>query len=406
MPFGALEEIIVLDLSDRLAASFCAKTLGLYGCEVIKVESLKGDPLRQWTGPTQNHQVGDSPTFLHLNAGKKSISMDLDSKKGQALLASLMEVSDVVIESQKPGHWDKNRLGYKQIKDINPSIIFTSITPYGQTGPYKDFEYDELTLFAMTGAMNREGLPDREPLRYAGEIAQYFAGNAAAAATASALFKRTLTGQGDWLDISIQECMAGHPHQIGRRAPYIYAGEPDPRSQPRTSASGAREPYAVGTFRCKDGYFSFLPLGPRMWPNIAKMINREDLMTHPKYDDTIKRSENKEELEAIFQTWLNDKTREEIFQAVQAAGVPGSPILQPEEVHENEQFIARGFFQNVTHPTGQTLRMTGDPFRLSNTSTSPIEPAPTLGQNTNQVLQSLLKISNEEIEIMTTEKII
>ena len=199
-----------------------------------------------------------------------------------------MKVSDVVIESQKPGHWEEKGLAYNQIKNINPSIIFTSVTPYGQTGPYKNFAYDELTLFAMTGAMNREGLPDREPLRYAGEIAQYFACNAAAAATASTLFKRTLTGEGDWLDISIQECMAGHPHQIGRRAPYIYAGEPDPRSQPRTSASGAREPYAVGTFRCKDGYFSFLPLGPRMWPNIAKMINREDLMTHPKYDDTIK----------------------------------------------------------------------------------------------------------------------
>jgi len=406
MPFAALEEIIVLDLSDRLAASFCAKTLGLYGCEVIKVESLEGDPLRHWTSSTQSNQGDDSPIFLHLNAGKKSISMDLDSKKGQTLLADLMKVSDVVIESQKPGHWEENGLAYNQIKNINPSIIFTSVTPYGQTGPYKNFAYDELTLFAMTGAMNREGLPEREPLRYAGEIAQYFAGNAAAAATTSALFKRTLTGQGDWLDISIQECMAGHPHQIGRRAPYIYAGEPDPRSQPRTSASGAREPYAVGTFRCKDGYFSFLPLGPRMWPNVAKMINREDLMTHPKYDDTIKRSENKDELEAIFQAWLNDKTREEIFKAVQAAGVPGSPILQPEEVHKNEQFIARDFFQDVTHPNGQTLRMTGDPFRLSNTANSQIEPAPTLGQNTTQVLQNILHISNDEIEALTTEKII
>tara|TARA_A100001037_G_scaffold182829_1_gene163865 strand:+ start:169 stop:1389 length:1221 start_codon:yes stop_codon:yes gene_type:complete len=406
MPFGALEEIIVLDLSDRLAASFCAKTLGLYGCEVIKVESLEGDPLRQWTSSTQNHGADDSPLFLHLNAGKKSISMDLCSEKGQKLLADLMKISDVVIESQTPGHWEEKGLAYNQIKNINPSIIFTSVTPYGQTGPYRNFSYDELTLFAMTGAMNREGLPEREPLRYAGEIAQYFAGNAAAAATASAMFKRTLTGQGDWLDISIQECMAGHPHQIGRRAPYIYAGEPDPRSQPRTSASGAREPYAVGTFKCKDGYFSFLPLGPRMWPNIARMIGREDLMTNSKYDDTIKRSENKEELEAIFQAWLDDKSREEIFQAVQAAGVPGSPILEPEEVHKNEQFIARDFFQYVTHPSGQTLRLTGDPFRLSNTSNTSIKPAPTLGENTSQVLQDLLQMSNKEIEILTKEKII
>ena len=406
MPYGALEEIIVLDLSDRLAASFCAKTLGLYGCEVIKLEPLSGDPLRKWTNSNPNNQSGDSPLFLHLNAGKKSITVNLDAVEGQNILAALMKVCDVVVETQKPGHLDKIGLAYNQIKKSNPSIIFTSITPYGQTGPYKNFHYDELTLFAMTGAMYREGLPEREPLRYSGEIAQYFAGNAAAAATTAALFKRTLTGHGDWLDISIQECMAGHPHQIGRRAPFIYAGEPDLRSQPRTSASGAREPYAVGTFRCEDGYFSFLPLGPRMWPNIAKMINREDLMGNPKYEDTIKRSENREELEAIFQAWLDDKTREEIFRAVQAAGVPGSPILRPEEVHKNEQFHERGFFQNVDHPNGQTLRMTGDPFRFSNAPASPLKAAPKLGQNTSEVLRKLLDFSDEQMEMLAMENII
>ena len=123
MPFGALEEIIVLDLSDRLAASFCAKTLGLYGCEVITVASLEGAPLRQWTIPTQNGQVDDSPIFLQINAGNKTISMDLHSKKGQSLLADLMKVSDVVIESQKPGHWEEKGFAYNQIKNINPSDI-------------------------------------------------------------------------------------------------------------------------------------------------------------------------------------------------------------------------------------------------------------------------------------------
>ncbi|MDC0035825.1 CoA transferase [Chloroflexi bacterium] len=406
MPFGALEKTIVLDLSDRLASSFCAKTLGLYGCEVIKVEPPTGDPLRKWTSKAKDDRNKINPLFLHLNAGKKSITINLGTTKGQRILADLMLIADVVIENQKPGYLNEIGLGYDQIKKSNPSIIFTSVTPYGQTGPYKAFEYDELTLFAMTGAMNREGLPEREPLRYAGEIAQYFAGNAAAAATTTALFKRTLTGHGDWLDISIQECMVGHPHQIGRRAPYIYAGEPDPRSQPRTSASGAREPYAVGTFRCKDGYFSFLPLGPRMWPNIAKMISREDLTVHPSYDNTTKRSDNREQLEAIFQTWLDKRTREEIFQAAQKAGVPGSPILEPEEVHKNEQFIARGFFQNVDHANGQKLRMTGDPFRFSNAPAFPITAAPTLGQDTKEILQRLLKLPVHEIDILKAENII
>ena len=102
MPYGALEEIIVLDLSDRLAASFCAKTLGLYGCEVVKVEPLSGDPLRKWTNSNPGNQSGDSPLFLHLNAGKKSITINLDDPKGQSILAALMKVCDVVVETQKP----------------------------------------------------------------------------------------------------------------------------------------------------------------------------------------------------------------------------------------------------------------------------------------------------------------
>ena len=176
-------------------------------------------------------------------------------------------------------------LGYESSTKDNQRLIMTSVTPFGQSGPYRNYDYTELTIFAMSGAMHREGLPDRSPLRYGGEIAQYYSGNAAAAATSVAIFRRLQTNSGGWIDISIQECMAGHPHQIGRRAPFIYSGETDPRTEPRI-LPGIGESYAIGTFRCADGYVSFLPLGARMWPNIARMIGRDDLITHPDYLDS------------------------------------------------------------------------------------------------------------------------
>ena len=408
MPYDVLSGLKVLDLSQRLAGSFCAKILGLYGCEVVKVEPLGGDPIRlsKNSFTDEPHEKTDNPLFLHLNAGKKSITLDLNSTKGKGVFLKLVKGFDVIVETFQPNYMDKIGLEHNELTRVNPSLIQTSVTPFGQTGPYKNFEYTELTVFATTGAMHREGLPGKYPLKYGGEIAQYFAGSSAASATISSLYSRLFNGDGNWIDISIQECMAGHPHQMARRAAYIYSGQLDPRSSPRTSASGPREPYAIGSFRCKDGFVSFLPLGSRMWPNIAKMIDREDLIENPKFNTQPKRTEHYEELEAIFQSWLENRTRAEIFDSVQKSGVPGAPILRSEEVLENEQFRHREFFQTVDVPTGEKHKYTGDPFRLSNSERSDLKPAPLLGQHTEEVLTRYADISNEKVESLRSENII
>lgn len=406
MPYKALDQFIVLDLSNRLSGSFCAKTLGLYGCEVIKVEPVTGDLTRKWSSDPNSSGSGDSPLFHHINAGKKSVTLDLNSPEGRDILDILIQKSNILIETFQPGEMESWGFPYKSISRTNPGLIMTSVTPYGQTGPHKEFDYTELTVFAMSGAMHREGLPDRYPIRYGAEVAQYYSGNLAAAATVSALLRLLRKGKGDWLDISIQECMAGHPHQIGRRAPFIYSGELDLREQPRLSSSGTREPYAVGTFQCKDGYMSFLPLGARMWPNIARMIGREDLLSNPLFDDADKRTSNRLELEAIFQSWLNDRTRQEIFEAVQEAGVPGSPILRSDEVMQNKQFLERNYFTLVDHPQQGPIKLTGDPFRLSAVDEKPLKPAPLLGEHTDQVLKKMVGLDDNQITSLREREIV
>ena len=297
-------------------------------------------------------------------------------------------------------------IGYHDLRQNRSGLVMTSVTPYGQSGPHKDYQFTELTIFASGGGMHREGLPEREPLRYGAEIAQYFSGTTAAAASMIALFGVAMHGEGEWIDISMQECMAGHPHQVGRRAPWIYGNEPDPRKPPRLAAAGMREPYAVGSFHCKDGYVSFLPLGSRMWPQLARMIDRPDLIDNPRYRSADDRTERREELEAIFQAWFNDHTRLQIFAAGQREGLPCAPIMESHEALENPHFRDRSYFVDLMHPDAGSLTYTGLPFRLSDTPVAQNTPAPRLGQHNAEIYADLLNITSPKLAQLRSKGVV
>jgi crotonobetainyl-CoA:carnitine CoA-transferase CaiB-like acyl-CoA transferase len=401
VPAAILEGVRVLELADGVAGPFCAKLLAEYGAEVVKIERPGVDSMseRQWAGQraASPSSAEDAAFFLPLNADKKSVALDLESETGQATFRNLAANSNVVVESLRPGHMGSLGIGYHDLRDRTPGLVMTSVTPFGQTGPYRDYQYTELTVFAMGGGMAREGVPSRHPLMYGGEIAGYFSGTAAAAATVAACVGALMTGQGDWIDISIMECMAGHPHQIGRRAPFAYNGELDTRQETRGLTGGERERYAVGTFRCKDGHMSFLPLGARMWPNIARMIGKPELTQDSRFVNPEDRVANQAELEAIFQEWLDRHTRSEIFQATQDEGIPGGPVLTPPEIMADEHFIDRRFFRQVAHPDYGTLTYPGQPFKLSDAPEIGATAAPALGEHTEAVLSEVLGMKGAEI---------
>ena len=400
MPLLALDGVRVLDATTGIAGPYCGKMLADSGADVIKLEPpATGDPSRR-TGafPQGMAHPEKSALFLHLNANKRGITLDPATADGARLFAGLARHCDVVLESFKPGKMAEWGLGYAALRDVRgDDLVMTSVTPYGQSGPRKDYEFTELTIFAAGGGMHREGLPEREPLRYGGEIAQYFSGTMAAAATMVALFGVAMGGAGEWIDISMQECMAGHPHQIGRRTPYVYGNEPDPRKPPRLAAAGMREPYAVGTFRCKDGYVSFLPLGSRMWPQLARMIDMPELMDDARFQSADDRAERREELEAIFQGWFDTHTRAEVFAAGQREGLPCAPVLDASETLQNEQFRARGYFTDLMHPDAGKLTYTGAPFRLSDMPSADGIAAPRLGEHNAAVYGELLGIHAAEL---------
>ncbi len=401
MPLSVLEGVRVLEVAQGIAAPYCAKLLADYGAEVIKVERPGGPDIseRQWSG-----EQGGAPSagqaaalFLHLNANKKSVSLDLETPSGRALFRDLASRSTVVVEGLPPGQMADMGIDYSRLQALRPDLVMTSVTPFGQTGPYRDYQYTELTVFAMSGAMHREGVPDRHPLRYGGEAAQYFAGSAAASATMAASVGALLTGQGDWIDISIFEAMAGHPNQVGRRGPFAYSGALDDRLEPHAETPEEHECYAVGTFRCQDGYMTFRPLGPRLWPNIAGMVGRPELVEDPRFSDPDGRRKHHAELEAIFQAWLDERTRSEVFRAAAEAGLPGGPVFTASEVLENEHFKIRDYFQEIEHPEFGPLTYTGVPFKLPGASASSPQRAPDLGQHTVEVLSGVLGTADTDI---------
>ena len=408
MPYQTLTNIRVIDATTGIAGPYCGKMLADYGAEVIKLELP--------AAPDHSRDVGafldgiphpeKSALYLHLNAGKKGITLDPSTEDGKRIFTELASQSDVVLESFRPGQMAEWGIGYHDLRQNRSGLVMTSVTPYGQSGPHKDYQFTELTIFASGGGMHREGLPEREPLRYGAEIAQYFSGTTAAAASMIALFGVATHGEGEWIDISMQECMAGHPHQAGRRAPWIYGNEPDPRKPPRLAAAGMREPYAVGSFHCKDGYVSFLPLGSRMWPQLARMIDRPDLIDNPRYRSADDRTERREELEAIFQAWFNDHTRLQIFAAGQREGLPCAPIMESHEALENPHFRDRSYFVDLMHPDAGSLTYTGLPFRLSDTPIAPNTPAPRLGQHNDQIYADLLNITAPELAQLRSKGVV
>lgn len=391
MPYLALQGIRVVELATNIAGPYCGRMLAEYGAEVIKIESPQGDPSRL-TGPLIDGELDPekSALYLHLNRNKKSVVLDLEKPDDRESLRRLISQSHAVIESFKPGVMDSFGLGYADLSESNPGLVMTSITPYGQSGPYKDYDFTELTLFAHGGPMHREGMEEREPLKYGGNIGQYFSGTAAAASTMGALVKASAHGVGDWIDLSMQECVAGHPHQIGRRLPFAYGGELDPRTYPFDSTS-QRDNYGSGTYKCKDGFVSFLPLGARMFPNFCGMIDHPEMATDARFSTPAARRENYATIRSTFQSWLNINTRMEVFAKSQEARLPGGPVLLVNEVMNDKHFNGRNFFEEIEHPTAGTLTYPGHQFKMSVIGETSSTPAPLLGQHTEEVLNTLNK---------------
>ncbi len=387
----ALSDIKVLDFTHHIAGPYCAKLLADYGADVIKVERPgTGDGARR-IGPFPNDapHPEKSGTFLHLNTNKRSITLDLKTDEGRQTALDLAVRADAVVESFRPGTMESFGLGYEALSDANPALVMTSISNFGQTGPYRDWRGSELIFYGMGGELYSTGVSEKEPLKLGGTVGLYQAGTVAAYATLGAIFAARDQGNGQRVDVSIMETQAGSiDRRMSMLLAYQYNGEITERA-PLGSATGSGG-YPSGVYPCADGFLQFSG-GGNYFPRVLDMLGYpEEISGEEWLTPEAQADEDMQGLfDAVFYPWLLDRTKSEIWERAQKSRVPSGPLNTMEDLHHDPIFDQRGAFAEAEHPEVGTLRYPGRPFIMGATPWAIRRPAPLLGQHTDEILAEL-----------------
>ena len=395
----ALEGVKVLDLTHHLSGPYCTKLLADFGAEVLKVERPGGDPTRR-VGPFLNDDIDPekSLVFAYLNTNKQSITLNLKSEKGISVLKSLIAESDVVVENFAPRVLASLGLGFEALKTVNPRIVLTSISNFGQTGPYRDYKAADIIEYAMGGLMYISGAYDREPLKHAFNQAQFKAGTDGASATLMAMYHQRLTGEGQHVDISIQEAVATGLRDVVNNFTYTGAVR---RRQPNHSGDLSR------IRASSDGHLTPNPgIGAGLnWGMMVDFMGIPEL-GDDKFNTPSARLFNAEELGQILDDYFIKQNKYERFYAAHEKRFIFGVVQSPEEVMADPQFEARNFFVDIDHSVLGTLKYPGAPFEMSGTPWEARSPAPTLGQHNQEVIGQRLGHTPEDLAQMRANAII
>ena len=387
----------VLDLSGPLGV-YCGKLMADMGADIVKVEPPGGDPMRR-IGPF----VRDEPHperslhWFHFNTNKRGITLDITTPEGVGILRRLAQTADVLLESFQPGYLDSLGVGYGHLEGLNPSLIYVSVTPFGQTGPYKDFKASDLIGLAMGGYLYVTGWPHTPPTRLWGSQAYHTASNRAYIATLLALYHRLSSGQGQHVDVSMQEAVAATTEHVG--ISYIYQGASAVRCGFRHGGQ------FVATWKCKDGYVSITTNTQRAWNDLRAWMAEEGMagdLLDKKYDDIlILRAQYSDHIEDLIGRWAMGHTRQEITDWGQARHHPFGPAATPVEVLANPQLQAREFFIEADQPDlGGDLIYPGAPYVLPDSPWRLKTAAPRIGQHNAEVYGDDLGLSKHEIDVL------
>ena len=385
---GALGGVRVLDLGGDIAGSFCARLLGDYGADVIKVEPPGGADLRRM-GPffRDDPHPEKSLVFLIHNLNKRGVTLDLEQKAGRRIFGEMVREADVVVETFKPGYLDSLGLGYEGLESLNPAVVLTSITPFGQYGPYSRYEGEEVVSYAMGAIMSISGTRDREPLKHGGFQAQYEGGLNGAAATSMALLAQQMSGEGQHVDVSITECVSST--MMANQTLYSFTGGIQARRLPTGNDYG--HPMA-----CADGWIINQTGGGASWDDIADFYRRPELLEE-RFRDRRSREVLGEEFDAILADAIKDRGKWEMFEKASDMRMLFGLVQTPEELLRCPQLESRGFYRDVEHPVMGRLRVPAVLFGYSGTPYRLRAPAPLLGQHNVEVYCDGLGYSRDDL---------
>ncbi len=379
---GPLHGTRVVDLTRALAGPYCTLILGDLGADVIKIELPgTGDETRQWGPP---FVAAESSYFMSVNRNKRSVVLDLKSRAGLDALRRLVRSADVLVENFRPGTMERLGLSYAQAHELNPSLIFCSVSGFGQDGPRaKQPAYDAI-LQGMGGIQGISGEADGQPTRVGVPIADITAGMFGAYAVAAALFwrERDPERRGQWIDTSM---LGGQVALLTYQAGRYFATGSAPSRIGNRHASIA--PYEL--FGCADGYVNVAAANEPMWQRFCRALDLSTLLSDARFGTNSERVTNRAELSSLIEQRLSSLSMAEIIERLEQAEVPVGPVYTLDQVFDDSQSQHLGMAQPTRHPKVPDLRTTGFPYRLSETPAENRCPPPLQGEHTHEVLAEL-----------------
>ncbi len=384
-----LKGIRVLDLTRVISGPYCAMMLGDLGADVIKIEQPgSGDPSRKLGPPFKD---GESGYFISINRNKKSMTLNLKTPEGLRVFRELVKKSDVILENYRAGVADKLKIGYKDMKAVNPRIIYCSITAFGSEGPYRDIPGYDLTMQAISGEISITGEPDGMLAKMGvpmGDLGGSFFG---ASGILAALYARERDGEGRHIDIGLFDTQLAL--LCYHQAPYFIDGNRE--KKPEGTGHPNIVPYKM--YQTKDIKIVVAILGEKFWVKLCEILDIPEIATDPRFDKNEKRDKNRKELEPILEEAFLKKNGREIVKKFYEIGIPGAPVNSIAEALEEPQVAVRDMIVEVDHPKCGKVKFIGSPIKIDGVKHEYTHP-PMLGEQNEEILRDLLGYSEEKIK--------
>ncbi|MBI5500018.1 MAG: CoA transferase [Deltaproteobacteria bacterium] len=392
-----LSGIRVLDLSRMLTGDYAGMLLGDMGADVIKIEEIDGgDPLRKMP---PHFVCGESAYFLSINRNKRSVTLNLKHADGRKVFHELVRHADVVFDNFRPGVLEKLGADWKTLSQLNPRIISCTISSFGEVGPYRELPAFDLTIQALAGAMSVTGEPGRVPVRLGIPMGDLAGSMFAVYSISAALVERQRTGTGRRIEVALLDCLIS---MLNYMAQYYFTG--GQVSGPIGSGHMSVVPY--GAFATKDRPITVAIFVEKFWHSLCEVVGLPGMADDPRFHDAAARLKNRDECNRLLQEKFLEKTQDEWIKALWAKEIPSAPILSLDQVFEDPQVLAREMVVNVEHPRCGTLKMVGDPVKLTPKPAPGISPPPMLGQHTAEVLRGLLGYDDARIAELKSKGVV
>ena len=398
-----LEGIRILDLTQGVAGPYATKLYADYGADVIKIERPDGgDPARR-IGPFPNDEPHPERggVFLHINTGKRSVTLNLKTASGQGILQRLAASADLVFENFRAGNLERLGLDAGRLAGLRPRASLIRLSNYGQDGPYRDFEADDMLLYASGGVLQITGVPEREPIKIGLYAPLFLVGAVAAAKAFGALMAADRDGLGQTVEISMQDVLAS---SMDRGAPNLVAWQYSRSLMHLRMRELRRNAIPRGVYPCGDGYV-FINGTLQWYDRFCRMIDRPDLIDDEEALAQLEYIEHGDRFDALLIPWLMERTKQQIMERAQEEGLPVGAINTMADVFADPHLRAREFITTIEHPEAGAFEFPGLPIRMHGTP-GELRRAPLLGEHTSEVLTSELGYTPEEVVILRQRNIV